>query len=111
MTSNNLIKSTVFYACLVVFIVSGCATSMATLKKTDLYDVCQQRFQIDNYGFLPAGDENRKNIDTELKQRGKDCGCFYSSWNTSHLYMGLLGIGLMANAAKHCENPKPVEAK
>ena len=96
---------------LVLLIFTGCVTSPASWKTTNLYDVCQKRFQIDNYGFVPSGEENKNNIDAELKRRGKDCGCFYSAWDSSHLYMGLLGIGLMANASTHCEKKAPAEAK
>ncbi len=111
MTCSNLIKSTAFYVCLMAFIFSGCASTPTSLGTKDVYDICQERFQIDNYGFVPSGEETKKYIDAELKQRGKDCGCFYSAWDSSHLYMGLLGMGLMANASKHCENPKQVEVK
>ena len=58
-------------------------------------------FKIDNAEImLDSFIENKKNIDIELKQRGKDCGCYYQAWSKSYLYMGLLGMGMQSNASR-----------
>ena len=80
--------------------------------ETELYYLCDHRYKIDNAEImLDSFIENKKNIDIELKRRGKDCGCYYQSWSRSNLYLGLLGMGLQSNASKHCENDMPVESK
>jgi len=111
MSSSNCIKSKVVFACLVVFIFSSCSLSRAQLKTTDLYDICKSRYSIDNGLISPYDSKDKENIDGELKERAKDCGCYYQAWSPAYLNMGLLGMGLMSSSAGHCENDNPTEAK
>lgn len=112
MTSQSPVKSVVLFICIVAFVFSGCAMSREQLRQTDLYDMCMERYQIDHYpGSTDTSIENKNNIDAELKERNKDCGCYYQAWSPSHLYMGLLGLGLMAGSSGHCENDNPTEVK
>ena len=111
MSSSNCIKSKVVFACLVVFIFSSCSLSRAQLKTTDLYDICMSRYTYDNGLISPYDSKDKENIDGELKGRAKDCGCYYQAWSPAYLNMGLLGMGLMATSAGHCENDNPTEAK
>ncbi len=102
------------FACLVAFFFSGCSMIVPVERwaETELYYLCDHRYQIDNAEImLDSFIVNKKNIDVELKKRGKDCGCYYQAWSKSHLYMGLLGVALKANASKHCESDHPTEIK
>ncbi|MBT3508421.1 MAG: hypothetical protein HN472_02625 [Nitrospina sp.] len=114
MTFDKLIRPKVFFSCLIVFLFSGCSMIVPPEQwaETELYWLCDHRYKIDNAEImLDSFIENKKNIDIELKQRGKDCGCYYQTWSKSYLYMGLLGMGLQSNASKHCENDTSVEIK
>ena len=100
----------IFFACLVAFLFSGCSmiVPVERLAETELEYLCNHRYLIDNAEImLDSFIVNKKNIDVELKKRGKDCGCYYQAWSKSHLYMGLLGAALKANASKHCESDDP----
>ena len=114
MTINKLIRPKVFFSCLIFFLFSGCSMIVPPERwaESELYWLCDHRYKMDNAEImLDSFIENKKNIDIELKKRGKDCGCYYQAWSKSHLYMGLLGMGLMSNASKHCEKKAPAEAK
>ena len=78
-------------------------------SKTSGYDVFSASMVVDIQSDTSI--ENKNNIDAELKERNKDCGCYYQAWSPSHLYMGLLGLGLMAGSSGHCENDNPTEVK
>ena len=116
MTINKLIRPKVFFSWLIVFLFSGCSMIVPPERwaETELYWLCDYRYKIDNAEImLDSFIENKKNVDIELKKRGKDCGCYYQAWSNVSVYGGgaigaLVGQGLKANAAKHCENDKPV---
>ena len=113
MTSYNLIKSRVFFACFVVFIFTGCVVTPSNWRGMSLDTMCNFRYRLDNSSFTPSGHvkNKKKDIDTELKRRGKDCGCYYQAWDTAHLSMGVIGLALQSNASKHCEKDNPAEVK
>jgi hypothetical protein len=111
---SNYIKFKVVFTCLVVFVFSGCSMIIPPERwaESELYGLCDMRYKYDNAEIaLDSFAENKKNIDVELKKRGKNCGCYYQAWSKSNLYMGLIGMGLQANTSKHCENDNPKEAK